>query len=419
MSAGGMAGAAPGSARLFEGRLGLLACLVLAIGNAALLGKWWAEGYSLFGAHGASLDFGVFWGAGRLALAGNAGAAYDWTKISGILTALLAPPGRIPAFFYPPVFFLVLAPLAALPFIVAAALWVAATIAGYLAAIRHLLPGPRALLAALAAPSTLINLFYGQTGLLTAALFGGALAVLDRRPMVAGVLIGMLAYKPQFAVLFPFFLALTGRWRVFLAAAATVLVLLAATALLFGTGVFADYARALPVANGAFLHPSAWDQRWGHLASLYGMLRSLGVRQDLAWLLHIAVAAAAAVASLRLATGAASYAVKAAALTVAAFVVTPYSEGNDVALLTVAMAFLVADGMSNPLSSPQRLALAAAFVSPLAFAELKGIAEYAGSADMISVAPLGPTMCALLAWVIGRRAAAARPALMPRRTTEA
>ena len=48
-----------------------------------------------------------------------------------------------------------------------------------------------------------VNVGHGQNGFLTAALLGGALHWLDRRPWLAGVLIGCLAYKPQFGVLIP------------------------------------------------------------------------------------------------------------------------------------------------------------------------------------------------------------------------
>ena len=41
---------------------------------------------------------------------------------------------------------------------------------------------------ALACPAVLINVGHGQNGFLTAALLGGALVLLDRRPIVAGIL---------------------------------------------------------------------------------------------------------------------------------------------------------------------------------------------------------------------------------------
>ena len=60
-----------------------------------------------------------------------------------------------------------------------------------------------ALLLAVAFPAVLVNLGHGQNGFLTAALLGGALAMLDRRPIVAGILFGLLAYKPQFGLMIP------------------------------------------------------------------------------------------------------------------------------------------------------------------------------------------------------------------------
>ena len=54
------------------------------------------------------------------------------------------------------------------------------------------------LLLALAFPAVLVNIGHGQNGFLTAALLGGAWSMLDRRPIVAGILFGLLAYKPQY-----------------------------------------------------------------------------------------------------------------------------------------------------------------------------------------------------------------------------
>jgi hypothetical protein len=45
-------------------------------------------------------------------------------------------------------------------------------------------------------PAAFIIIGHGQNGFLTAALLGGALHLLDRRPWLAGLLIGGLAYKP-------------------------------------------------------------------------------------------------------------------------------------------------------------------------------------------------------------------------------
>ena len=52
----------------------------------------------------------------------------------------------------------------------------------------------------------------GQNGFLTAALIGGALGLLERRPALAGICLGLLTYKPQFGLLFPFVLIADRRW---------------------------------------------------------------------------------------------------------------------------------------------------------------------------------------------------------------
>ena len=63
--------------------------------------------------------------------------------------------------------------------------------------------GAAAFLVALGFPAALWNVTAGQNGFLTAALIGGTLGLLERRPALAGVCLGLLTYKPQFGLLFP------------------------------------------------------------------------------------------------------------------------------------------------------------------------------------------------------------------------
>src|SRR5207237_2691224 len=90
------------------------------------------------------------------------------------------------------------------------------------------------LLLALAYPAVFVNLGHGHNGFLTAALIGFALVNLDTRPILAGILFGLLAYKPQFGLMIPLVLFATGRWRAVVAAGATVGLLALAATLAFG-----------------------------------------------------------------------------------------------------------------------------------------------------------------------------------------
>src|SRR5260370_29132085 len=180
----------------------------------------WMQGHWLVGGSDGlvGIDFSCFWGAAKLALAGKASSAYEWNTLHAVLNHELAFDrlGDRPVipFFYPPPFLLAITPLALLSFPNALLVWTGTTLSAYLLSIRAVLPGATAMITALATPIVVTVMWVGQNGLLTAALFCGALALLDRRPLVRGVLIALLAYKPHFGVLIPLVLAATGRWRV-------------------------------------------------------------------------------------------------------------------------------------------------------------------------------------------------------------
>jgi len=98
------------------------------------------------------------------------------------------------------------------------------------------------------APAVTVNIWSGQTGFLLTALLVGGLIELDRRPVLAGILFGLLSIKPQLGVLLPLMLLLTGRWRTIAAAAATIALLLAVTTVAFGPRVWTAYVNdAMPM----------------------------------------------------------------------------------------------------------------------------------------------------------------------------
>ncbi|WP_332672007.1 glycosyltransferase family 87 protein [Aromatoleum sp.] len=135
---------------------------------------------------------------------------------------------------YPPTFILLIAPLAYLPYTLSWLAWLGVTALPYLAAMRQILPNRLAWPFALAAPPVFFNVMYGQTGFLSAGLIGLGLALLGRRPIAAGVLIGLASVKPHFGVLIPLAFIAGGHWRAFAAAALTVLATIVASVFAFG-----------------------------------------------------------------------------------------------------------------------------------------------------------------------------------------
>jgi hypothetical protein len=382
----------------FYNRKLLYGCAALVALYGWFLAAAWSHGYSLFAPTKgpANFDFSAFWAAGRLAVQGKAQAAYQWANLESVLERALGRPFVIDVlpWFYPPIFLLAVAPLGLFPYGTAAALWLGTTLVAYVAAARAILRGGTALFGALAAPAVAFNFWSGQNGLLTAGLLGGALCLLDASPIASGVMFGLLCYKPQFGLLLPLFLAITGRWRVFLAAAGTVLALVSLTVAVFGWQVFAAFFRALASADDMNLGAGRelGHVAWSHLQSVYGMLRALGAGGGTAWTAQIAVSLASAAAVLALAARRISPALEAALIATAGFLVTPYSQTYDLTVPTLGLAFLVRDGLEHGFRPWEKPALLAVFLLPLGFLALD------------SMVGLGPLTGAALAAVIVARA---------------
>ena len=343
---------------------GYAAILVVAYAVAAVL--WIALAHGLVDRNNKPIgtDFSNVYAAGTLALAGKPDVAYDWSREHAVEKATFG--GRDVPFFgwhYPPLFLIVATVLALLPYGWALALWMAATLPAYLLAIRAIVPRPLTALVALAYPAVFVNLGHGQNGFFSAALLGGALLLLDRRPLVAGALIGLMAYKPQFGLLIPLVLLVTGRWRVIVAAAATVLAACVATLALFGTKVWIAFAASTGLTRHIVLEAGATG--WDKIQSLFSFVRMWGGSIDAAYAAQGALALAVAAGLIWLWRSNAAYELKAAALAAGALLATPYVLDYDLMMLAVAIAFYVRHGLERGFRDYEISLLAFVWIAPL------------------------------------------------------
>ncbi len=353
-------------------------------------------------------DFSNVYAAGTYVLAGNPDAPFDPPTQYAREQALFGKATPFYGWHYPPYFLFIAGALAKMPYGLALTVWQAATLALYLlmmwAVVLPLLPstlwggsndqrpfgvgiaaqkfGPTPLpppaaatsptrrevtllllLLALAYPAVLINIGHGQNGFLTAALLGGALIVLDRRPMLAGVLIGLLVYKPQFGLVIPLALIAGGRWRSFAIAAATVAVLTLITTIAFGPHVWHAFMLSTKFSRTVVLEQG--QTGWQKIQSVFSWARMWGAPVPLAYALQGAVTIAVGVAIFRLWRSAASAALKSAALCLAAILATPYSLDYDMMVLAPAIAFFAVDGVARGFRSWEKTVLAALWLAPL------------------------------------------------------
>lgn len=182
-------------------------------------------------------DFVNVWNASRLAVAGQTTILFDVQAYWDSLRSVFGAAFPIHNWSYPPHALILFAPFGQMPYLVGLAVWIVVTMATCLAAVSAGLSrdGRAGWLALFAlSPASVINVGFGQNGHLSAAFLLGGLALMERRPWIAGVLFGLLTIKPHLGVLIPFACLAVGAWRPMVSAALTALALVAASVAFFG-----------------------------------------------------------------------------------------------------------------------------------------------------------------------------------------
>jgi hypothetical protein len=304
-----------------------------------------AHGLSDYSGRPLGTDFSSFYAAGRLA--GSGANPYDPSTLHAAQQAIFGNGTPYYAFAYPPIFLLLAAPLALLPYLPALLVWQGATFTLYLWAMTALkrrfapaLPDRLLYLCAAAFTAVFVNLTHGQNGFLSAALFAAALALLGTRPFLAGLCFGLVAFKPQFGLLIPFALAAGGYWRSFLAAAVTVLALAAISAFLFGTQIWPGFFSAAANARQVILEENGVG--YAKMVSVFAWLRLWHLPPAVAYAAQAVAAIFVLAASVRLWRSGADPRLKGAALCIGTLLATPFALDYDLMLLAPAILLMAA-----------------------------------------------------------------------------
>jgi len=352
-----------------------------------------------------SSDFLGLWSFGKFPLAHPAVEIYD----AGVLRPyqLMLEPGfqSFLPYPYPPYFLFVVIPFGLLAYNLARAAWIGVTLGSYLVAAAALAGGARQVRwmvagAALIAPLTSVNFMFGQTGFLTAALLAGGLRLFPIRPVLAGILFGVLSAKPQLGVLVPVALLAAGAWRAIAAATLTVLALALAASLAFGWEMWAAWQSALIGHVGLLEQGAALQSRL--MPTVLVCLLTAGVPHGLAWAGQGFVSAIVSFfvwRCYRIGPGIQA----AAALMVGTFLATPYAFIYDMpAVSAAALALLVGRlGADRPWPVAEVALLLVTQLAPV-------MVLWGMSGATLTVASL-----ALLFWLAVVRALAARRSAAP------
>ncbi len=335
-------------------------------------------------------DFITCWAASHLALEGHAEDAYN---IPLLLKALqIAVPGSQSVYIwvYPPSFYLVVLPLALLPYMASFLTFILSTLGAYLLVFRRIVRGSTAMWCLAAFSGLWMNLFNGQNAFLTAALAGVALLCLERRPVLGGLFIGLLAIKPHLALLFPVALIAIGAWRTLITAAVTAITFTAIGTATLGTAVLKGFLANLSygrlfLENGSFL--------WPKMPTMFAFLRLLGIPVAGAYVVHCIVALGAVIVVWRVWRRCQDRNLRGATLMTATFLVSPYLLDYDLAWLAFPIAWLALAGLRNGWQRGEREVLVFAWLLPLLITPI-------GTFLSVQIGPI--VLCSLL-WITVRR----------------
>jgi alpha-1,2-mannosyltransferase len=355
--------------------------LVLGLCVLAMAG-WIAMADGLVDRNGKPIgtDFASFYAAGSLVLDGRAGDVYNMAAHYAREQQIFGAATPYYGWLYPPIFLLVAAPLALMPYLWALAVWQISTFALYLSVIggvvarmrrRGAVIGPVWLPIAAGFPAVFINLGHGQNGFLSAGLFGAALLALPARPILSGVLFGLLAYKPQLALVMPFALLAGGQWRSVIAAGVTVMALVGLTSLVFGAEPWLGFAASTETSRKLLLEQG--DVGFEKLQSVFAAVRLWGGGVPLAYAVQGAVSAAVVGATAWAWRSGCDRDLKAALLVVATLLASPHVLDYDLLILAPAIAFTVSAGLAGGFRDYEASLLAAVWIVPLLSRSIAGL----------------------------------------------
>ncbi|MGZ8161823.1 MAG: glycosyltransferase family 87 protein [Methylobacter sp.] len=312
--------------------------------------------------HPIGTDFLAFWSAGYLANQGAPEKSYQPEQI--YQTSKIAVPENKNTYIwsYPPPFFFVTQSLAKLPYLSALTIWSLTGLCGYLFVLYKLHPIPDTFWLSAGFLPAFIDFLEGQNGFLSTILLAGALYNLTNRPVIAGILIGLLSYKPQLGLIIPLALLAGRHYLVFTSAATTVLAINALAFQSFGLATYQAFFHNLENAHALV------DQGLLPLykmPSFFAAMRFLGIPSTIALSFHILIGLAVTIITVYVWRKSLFLELKISTLILASLIVPHHLNDYDLTLLMIPIVLLTKNAVTNGWLKNEKIILSLAWFIPL------------------------------------------------------
>jgi Glycosyltransferase family 87 len=304
-------------------------------------------------------DFNQFYAASLMAAHGNIVDIYNPQLIQSM--TLKATGIDLPYYWlYPPTYLIFLLPFSQFPYLLSLSLWIFILLTCYFLTVYHIAPKSITLFITLAFPATFINILAGQNGFISASLLGMGLCLLETRPFLGGILLGIISYKPQLFILIPLALIAGGQWRALMGAASSVMGLALISVLAFGLSPWKEFYRTIPSALAILRNAQ------GNLPKMLGVFPStllMGGGPTLGWLLQGLIMIAAVAAVTWVWREGLPY-LRNSLLVVSILLFTPYGFYYDLTLLALPLAWIGWEGYTQGWLPGEQMALCLGWLLP-------------------------------------------------------
>ena len=282
------------------------------------------------------VDFAVYYTAGQMVRSGETDDLYHASIHRASMERIMGRemPPNLP-WMYPPTFLLMVTPFSFLPYTTALVVWLSITLALALFALFRLVPKQKSLaLLAVGFPGVLMNLRWGQNGFLNTALLGFGLYFLEINPILAGLMFGLLTYKPQIALFAFLILFLSKKRRVLVWAIIFTLGFAILSGVLFGFDTWVQFVQSFSNSTSGFLDEN-WLSNAGVQPSMFINMRLAGINDTVNYIILTVIGL--------LVTGATGWvwhrtdriSLKAVTMCTGTFLIIPYFLQYDLMILSI------------------------------------------------------------------------------------
>ncbi len=310
-------------------------------------------------------DFSNVYTAGSMIHEGRAADVWDWGQHAQAMKDIFG--SRLDAYYawhYPPFFLFIASVFAFLPYLWALILWQLSTLAGFTYSIKKIMAErPGWLLPTLGFPAVFVNMGHGQNAFLTAMLFGLSMFYLNKKPILAGILIGLMAYKPQFGFLIPLALLAGGYYKTFFSAGITVLIMSALATVTFGMDIWPAFMESMTLTRDIILEDGSTG--WHKIQSAFSAIMNWTGNVTVAYAVHGLIALFITATIFLAFRKPVAHEDRAALLILGSLMFTPYMLDYDMVVVGPAIAFLVYRGLKSGFRPWEVLLLLLLWFAPL------------------------------------------------------